>query len=110
MSRSEPPPAPEPTAAVGSEQDSAGSGRRGHSRRRSLASLLGIAWRTLLIAAAAAMPIGGVLIAIGQKPLSDALVTGAFAMGILAVPLGLLWLALDRPEPPMDHNVQEPQT
>ncbi len=77
--------------------------------RRTVAKVLGVAWRGLLIAAAVAMPIGGVLIAVGQKPLSDALVTGAFALGVLAVPLGLLWLALDRPEPPSDPQLQEPQ-
>ncbi len=80
------------------------------SRRRTIAKVLGFLWRALLIAAAVAMPIGGVLIAVGQKPLSDALVTGAFAIGILAVPLGLLWLALDRPEHSSDHQLQEPQT
>lgn len=48
--------------------------------------LLEGAWRVLLIIAGAAMPVGGVLMALGKKDLSDTVVTVAFGIGILAVP------------------------
>ena len=103
-------PAPALADVVPSDPAEPRTGAAVRSRRRTVAQALGLVWRALLIAAAVAMPIGGVLIAVGQKPLSDALVTGAFALGILAVPFGLLWLALDRPEPLSDPQLQEPQT
>ncbi|MCB0915135.1 MAG: hypothetical protein KDC23_05450 [Actinobacteria bacterium] len=58
--------------------------------------LFGFAWRLLLIVAAAAMATGGVLMAVGSKPLSDTVVTAGFALGILAVPCWFATVVLAR--------------
>lgn len=65
-----------------------------------LGGLLEVAWRGLLLVAGIAMPIGGVLMALGNKELSDTVVTAGFAIGILAVPSWLATRVLARIRPP----------
>lgn len=58
-------------------------------------TVLDLAWRSGLVAAAAAMVGGGVLHAAGRQELSASVVTVAFALAMLAVLAGLA----TRPEP-----------
>lgn len=51
------------------------------------------AWRLPLIVAVIAMLMAAVLVALGQRALSDLVVTIGFAVGMLSVPI---WLFTDR--------------
>lgn len=65
-----------------------------------LGAVMDLAWRGLLIVAAACMPVGGVLLATGQDETSATLVTAAFALGILAVPCWFATRIFARIRPP----------
>jgi hypothetical protein len=68
------------------------------------AALLGglgeILWRGMLLIAGAAMPIGGILLALGQDDTSATLVTLAYFVGVLAVPTWFATRLLARIRPP----------
>jgi hypothetical protein len=61
-----------------------------------LASAAELTWRVPLIAASAAMLLGGILHSNGQQRTSQVVVTAAIAIAMLAIPLGLLGLKAPR--------------
>ena len=50
----------------------------------------GVLWRVPLVIAVVAMLVAAVEAALNYKPVADVIVTGGFAIGVLAVPLWLL--------------------
>lgn len=62
--------------------------------------LFEVLWRALLLIAGLSMPIGGILLALGLDDTSEALVTAAYFIGILAVPTWLATRVLARIRPP----------
>ncbi len=55
-----------------------------------LRRLFAVAWRVPLVVAVAAMLVAAAVTVVGKDELADVIVTGGFAVGVLAVPLWLL--------------------